>query len=41
MYRNIRIGDYNYLIVTISDRSYVLGKTGRVGDCQDHGRMMR
>jgi hypothetical protein len=34
MYKNIRIGQFHYLIVTVAGHTYILGKTGMVGHCQ-------
>jgi hypothetical protein len=41
MYRNVDIDGWRWLIVEIAGRTYLLGRTGRVGHCQDHARMAR
>lgn len=38
-YHNVQIGDERWLACTVGGVEYLLGRTGRVGECQDLGRV--
>ena len=40
-YTNIAIGAWRYLAVVVNNKTYILGRTGRVGDCQRHSEIQR
>ena len=37
MYRNITFNGWHYLCVLTNNRLYILGKTGKVGNCHHPG----
>jgi len=40
-YRNITINGVCYLCAVVKGKTYILGRTGLVGNCQDPSRMQK